>query len=452
MFDRLRSALWEVWRISWPLVIANSFWNLQVTIDRMFLGQYSTESLGAAIATVGFFWAPMALVQQTSAYVTTFIAQYQGAQRYQDIGPSFWQSIYLSLVGGVLFLILVPLAPWIFSLMGHAESLQVLEVQYFQALAYSALPTALVAACSGYFTGLGYSRTIMIINGAGLLLNVLFDYLFIFGHAGFPSMGIAGAGWATTVSNYGASGVGIFLVLRAGVRSEHNLKQWRPQWERLKRLLRFGVPSGMQWALEGLAFTFFLALLGRLPNGEAALSASGITVTVMMLAILPVLGVAQGVSTLVGQALGENHSEKATIVSWAGALLSSCYIVVIGLSFVLLPDFYMNLFGGGAETPLWGEVSQIVPILLIFVALFIFFDSLNLIFSFALKGAGDTAFVSAVALLLPWPLMVLPTWYVSDWEEGVYWAWAAASLFICIQGLVFLWRFLQGRWLQLRVI
>jgi MATE family multidrug resistance protein len=282
---------------------------------------------------------------------------------------------------------------------------------------------------------------------------VLFDYLLIFGHWGFPEWGLSGAGVATTLSAYGAAVFGLSLIFSDAKAAEFQLRQnFKVHWELLGRFIRFGLPSGLQWALEGLAFTFFLAFIGRLPNGDPALAASSITVTIMMLALLPVIGVGQGVSALVGQYLGQDDPQQAVAVSWVGVFCSLVYIVCMGISFVLIPGFYASFFAGGGDSQIWPQVAAMVPVLLRFVAFFTLFDSLNLVLSFTLKGAGDTRFVSAVALLLPWPLMVVPTWYFSRWEHGVYWSWAAASLFITVQGLVFLGRFIQGRWKAMRVI
>lgn len=451
--SKYKQQILKVWQISWPLIVANSFWNFQVTIDRMFLGQYSTESLGAAIATIAFFWAPMALVHQTAAYVTTFVAQYLGSKQEEWVGPSFWTSIYTGLIGGLLFLLLIPLAPTIFGLMGHSGRLQALEVDYFQALAYSALPTALVAACSGYFTGIGNSRWIMLINGAGLILNVGLDYILIFGKFGVPAMGIFGAGLATACANLGAALLGFYLVFTSSDRVRYNLPQgWKFNPELFWRFLKFGVPSGLQWSMEGLAFATFIAFIGNLPNGDSALAASSITFTIMMLAIHPVLGLAQGVSALVGQSLGEDDPATATQVSWVGVAMGLFYVGLMGLSFLVFPNFYLNLFGTKTDSAIWIDVQTMVPYLLMFVAFFLLFDCVNLVLSFTLKGAGDTRFVSIVALLLPWPLMVLPTYVMLGWPNGVYWAWGAASFFICVQGTVFLLRFLQGRWKSMRVI
>jgi len=127
-------------------------------------------------------------------------------------------------------------------------------------------------------------------------------------------------------------------------------------------------------------------------------------------------------------------------------------MAMMGLSFLLLPNFYLSWFHNSSNAALWTDVSQMVPILLMFVAFFTCFDSLNLVCSFTLKGAGDTRFVSLIALILPWPLMVLPTWLMRDWNGAVYWAWGSASLFAMVQALVFLRRFMGGKWQSMSVI
>jgi MATE family multidrug resistance protein len=440
-------------KIAWPLIIANSFWNLQLTIDRVFLGNYSTEALGAAMAVMGIFWTPMALLQQTAAYLTTFVAQYFGAKRNEMIGPAVWQSIYVSIGGGLLLLLLIPAAPMIFDFIGHAESMRGLEVDYFIAVSYSALPTALVAGASAFFTGLGNTKTIIGINCVGLVANVILDYIMIFGHFGVPAMGIAGAGYATAIATWLSAIYGLYLVFHAASDESYRLRTgWRFDAELMKRYIKYGLPSGLQWALEGLAFTVFLIFIGRMVNGSAALAASGIVVTLMMLAVLPALGVAQAVSVLVGQHLGEKKPEEAEASSWSGFQVAIMYILSVGVTFVAFPNFYLQWFHNPADPVLWNQVQVIVPYLLMYVALFTAFDSMNLVFSFALKGAGDTRFVSLVALVLPWPLMIFPTWYFKDYDGAVYWAWGAASLFGITQALVFWRRFVGGNWKKMSVI
>ncbi len=443
----------KILQIAWPLIIANSFWNLQLTIDRIFLGMHSTESLGAAMAVMGVFWVPMALLQQTASYITTFVAQYQGANEQHRIGASVWQSIYVGLIGGVLFLGLNFLTPWFFSLIGHAPKLQILEVDYFNSVGYSALPTAIVAAISGFFTGLGRTKNVIALNLVGLVLNVVLDYGMIFGHLGFPAFGIAGAGYATAIATYAAAAVGLYLIFTPENEALFKLKsQWQFNPKLIKQFLKFGIPSGLQWALEGLAFTVFLIIMGRLKNGEAALASSSIAVTVMMLSVLPSMGIAQSVLTLVGQKLGEKKAEEAAIITWDGVKISFIYIALVAISFWCIPEFYLSWFKNEENAALWSQVSELAPKLLGVVAIFTIFDSIYLNISFALKGAGDTRFVSLVALTIPWPVMVLPAFLLKDHANAVVLSWCFVILYsLCLTTILSL-RFKQGKWKTMSVI
>ena len=440
-----------IFKLAWPLIIANGFWNLQLTIDRVILGQYSTEALGAAMAVSGIFWTPLALVQQTSAYLMTFVAQYLGAKEEHMIGRAFWQSIYLGVFGGALMILTIPFSEELFQFVGHSPGLQ--KVEYFDSLTYSAMPTAFVAAASAFFTGLGRTKVIILINCVGLVVNAVLNYILIFGYAGIPSMGIAGAGYATTAANWASAVVGFALVFQNKNEVLYRVRSgWAWSWDLMKRYVRFGVPSGMQWALEGLAFTAFLVVLGRTASGEAALASSGIVTTVMMLAVLPALGVAQAVSVEVGRYLGERRPELAEKATWSGLQICAMYILTIASTFLIMPGFYLGWFENSANAALWSEVTKIVPVLLVFVAVFIGFDSMNLCFSFALKGAGDTKFVTYVALAMPWPLMVMPAWLARNDTNAVYLAWGAASVYIILQAMVFLYRFRGGAWKSMSVI
>ncbi len=448
-FDRWKTLL----AVAWPLIIANSFWNLQLTIDRVFLGTYSTEALGAAMAVMGVFWVPMALLQQTASYLTTFVAQYYGANQHDKIGACVWQSLYVSVFGGVAFLLLNLGSPWFFAMVDHAPATQALEVDYFNALAWSALPTAMTAAISGFFTGLGRTRTVIGINFIGLILNIVLDYIMIFGHFGCPAMGIAGAGYATAIATYGAALYGCWLLF-----TEYNEQHFRVRsdwgFDRLltRQFLKFGIPSGLQWALEGMAFTVFLIIMGRLKNGDAALASSSIAVTLMMLSVLPSMGIAQAVMTLVGQKLGEQQPAEAERITWDGVQLSSIYMGSVALSFYLMPDFYLSWFKNQDNALLWAEVMMIAPILLKIVGVFTLFDSLYLNVSFALKGAGDTRFVSLIALTVPWPLMVLPAFLLQDLENAVTLAWGFAAVYSFAVSSILVWRFKRGHWKSMSVI
>ena len=163
-------------------------------------------------------------------------------------------------------------------------------------------------------------------------------------------------------------------------------------------------------------------------------------------------GLAQAVSVEVGQALGASRPEAAEQAPWAGLQLGWMYVLLIALSFAAIPEFYLSWFENDGNPVQWRQVAEIAPRLLLFIGGFVAFDCMNLVFSLALKGAGDTRFVSLLALVLPWPIMVLPTSLLVEVPDGLYWSWAAASAYIVIQATVFWRRFVGGKWKTLRVI
>jgi MATE family multidrug resistance protein len=447
----------ELLALAFPLILSNSLWTLQITIDRVMLGQLSSNAVGAAMAAVLVFWTPLALLQSTCAYATTFVAQYHGAGRPRRVGPAVWQALYFAVATGLGFLVLLPMATPIIALGGHSPDVQLLEVAYFRCLCFSALPTLIVAAVSGFFAGRGDSWTVLLINGVGLVVNAVLDYVWIFGKFGQPRMEIAGAGWATVAGISVSAALGLALMLRRRHREAFaTLGGWRFDAGLFGRLMYYGLPSGFQWFLDGLAFTVFIFLIGRL--GDAELAASSIAFAINMFAFLPMLGIGQAVTILVGQRLGQDRSDLAERSTWTGFGVTWLYMSGVAALYVLVPGMFVFFFEPGRfadgehDPAIWPQVAVLVPVLLRFVAVYSLFDGLNLVLSFALKGAGDTRFVTLVSLTLSWPMMVLPTWAVWHFGWGLSWAWAAASAYIITQALVFLVRFLGGKWKSMRVI
>jgi MATE family multidrug resistance protein len=444
---------WELLRLALPLIITNSCWTLQLTIDRIFLGHYSTDGVGAIMAAMMLFWAPFALLQLTAVYASTFVAQYLGAGRPDRAGPVVWQSLYFSLLSGLGFLLLLPAIRPLMALAEHGSDVEALEATYLSCLCFAALPMLITAATSSFFIGRGDNWTVLLINATGLAVNAVLAYPWIFGAWGFPRGGIAGAGWATVTGNVASATLGLALFLRPRYRAEFRvIAGWRPDPRLLGRLLSFGLPSGAQVALEVLAFTLFIIFVGRM--GKAAFGATGVAFTLNMVAVLPAFGIGQAVGVLVSRRLGENRSDLAERSTWTGFKLTWLYMAAIATVFLLVPDLLASLFRPGDEalTQDWQHIADLVPVLLRFIAIYSLFDSMNVIFSSSLKGAGDTRFVTAVMLLLPWAIMVLPSWLAQRNGWGLYWAWGFASAYIICLALVFLARFRGGRWKTMRVI
>jgi MATE family multidrug resistance protein len=436
-------------QLALPLILSNSFLSLQLFIDRVLLSRSSSDAVAAAMPAALLYWTPLTLLQNIANYATTFVAQYTGAGRHDRVGPAVWQALYFSGAAGIAFLGLLPLAEPLVALGSHSASIQALEVTYFRCLCFAALPALVVASVNSFFAGRGDSWTVLVIDGVGLTATALLAYAWIFGHWGFPAWGIAGAGWATVAGSATSAVLALVLFFRPKFRTTfQTLTSWRFEGGLFCRLMRFGFPNGLQWMLDGLAFTVFLFLIGRL--GDVELAATNIAFSINMLAIIPMLGIGQAVSVLVGQRLGQDRPEIAERTTWTGFSLAWMYITGVAVLYAGTPGIFMYFFQN--EDSKWELVARTVPVLLRFVAVYSVFDSMNLVFSFALRGAGDTRFVTVVALGMAWPLMVVPTWAAWYFGWGLYWAWAFASAYIIALGFTFLLRFRVGKWKAMRVI
>ena len=135
--------------------------------------------------------------------------------------------------------------------------------------------------------------------------------------------------------------------------------------------------------------------------------------------------------------------------------MTMAYMLTIALGYWLVPDMFMWPFAAQASAVEFEQAAPIVRMLLLFVAFYCIFDTGNLIFSAAVKGAGDTRFVMIVSIVLSWVILVIPSYLAIKFLSGtqaLYGAWTAATAYVCILAMVFLLRFLQGKWKSMRVI
>jgi len=439
----------ELLRLAAPLILSSSFFTIQITVDRLMLSRQNSEAVGAAMSAAMIYWTPLALLYFTAMYTSTFVAQYVGAGRKERVGAAVWQGIYFSLIAGLGFLLLIPLLKPLIALTNHAPEVQRLEVQYLFCLCFATLPFLLVQTTNAFFSGRGDTWRVLLTDGTGAIVAVILCYAWINGHWGFPAKGIVGAGWALVCGNWAAVAVGMSMLMMPKFRKEFNtMAGWRFDPKLFRRMMRYGLPNGLQYGLEALAFTIFMILVGRM--GTPQLSATSIAFTINAAALIPMLGLGQAVSVLVGQRLGQNRPEIAAKTARRGVGWCLLYTAIVATVFVAFPGLLAEQFAD-PDSSRWARIAPLIPMLLKFVAVYCMFESVSLILSSALRGAGDTRFVSAVTLVFSWLIMVVPTLLL--WRTGgLTVVWSLATAYVTLLSLVFIWRFRQGKWKSMRVI
>jgi multidrug resistance protein, MATE family len=444
----------DVLRIAVPLIVSTGAWTVMNFTDRMFLLWHSEASMAAALPAGMLHFAMVCFPLGVASYVNTFVAQYHGAGRPRRIGPAVWQGIRFGLYCFPLFLAMIPLSPWIFKAAGHETGLASLEALYFQTALFGTGAEIMAASMAAFFTGRGVTWVVMVVDSSASALNIVLDYAWIFGHWGFPELGIEGAAWATVVSLW--SRVVIYGALMLLPRFQKRYRTWRGRRFNaplFRRLLRYGGPSGLQMFVEIAGFTLFLLLVGNL--GENAMAATTLAFNVNCLAFVPTLGLGMALSVIVGQQLGQNNPKLAARATWTSLCMALVYMGSMALVYVLLPNLLLKgheLGLSAGKLAEFDELRHTTVILLRFVAAYCLFDAMCVVFTGTLKGAGDTRFIMIVSLVLT-PMPVAAAWAgIHFFDLGLIWCWIVITLWICTSGIIYLTRYLQGRWRHIRVI
>jgi MATE family, multidrug efflux pump len=442
----------EVLLMAIPLILSTGALSIQHFVDRMFLTWYSPEAIAASVPSGILNFTILSLFIGTASYVSTFVAQYLGSGQFRRMGEVVWQGIFFSLSSLPVMLIFIPLSDPIFSLIGHEPGVMELETRYFVILCMGGVFPVVSAALGGFFSGLGSTWVVMWANLTGTLINIVLDYLLIFGRFGFPEMGITGAALATVIAGIITMLLFFLVLFSRRIREPYFiLEGFRVKRMLLFRLIKFGFPNGVQFFLDMMGFTIFILLVGR--YGKIELAATNIAFNINSLAFMPMIGFGIAISVMVGQNLGDGNPDEAEFATWSGAQMTLVYMITISACYLLFPRVFLSPFGMKGDPEVYNQIMDYGIVLLRFIAFFSVFDTFTIIFASAIKGAGDTKFVMKAIVTASWTILVIPTFLaVIVFEWHLYVTWIFATVYVTVLAFIFLIRFMRGSWKTMLVI
>ncbi len=439
--------------IAFPLVISNASITLMHFIDRLMLSWSSPEEIAACIPAGIFAWMLLAVFIGISEYTNSFIAQFFGAKRYFSIGAATWQGIFFSLICGIASLSLLPLGIKIFDWIGHPADIIQYEKTYYSIIFSGGTFIILKESLSSFYSGRGKTLVVMTVNILANIFNAVLDYALIFGAWGFPCMGIKGAALATVISTIITCIIFFVLFLSPRNAKRYNTRKMRFNWTLMKRMIRFGAPSGIHFFLEVSAFTAFIFIIGSI--GKLELAASNIALSLNSLAWLPMLGAGMATATVVGQYIGKNDIKTAEKSAYTAVISVEIYMVIFAIIYICFPTMLLSLFQGDAvysDVP-FSEIQRYGKIILLLVAVYQISDAMNITFSGALRGAGDTRFAMWANIFFAWILFIPGTLVtVLYLKQGLIGAWCWATAYISMLGIAYLIRFRLGHWKRIKMI
>lgn len=443
----------DVLKLALPLILSTGAWSIQQFIDRMFLSWYSPEAIAASVPAGMLNYTFLIIFLGIGGYLATFIAQHFGAKQYKMVGKVVWQGVYLSIMAAFIVTSIVLFSESIFEIMGHEPAVQAQEIIYFDILCYGSIFAVLSSVFSSFFNGLGKTGIVLIANLIACALNVVLDYILIFGVFGLPAMGIAGAGWGTVISAIALIFIYLFFMMKKEHRKKFGLLSgWRIDFNLIKRVLSFGTPNGIQGFIEIFGFTIFMIIIGRFGLFQAA--AANIVINIFTLGLLPLIGCSIAVSILVGQNLGQGKPEHAEYGAWSAMHIMLLYMGVLSCTYLFLPETFLIPFGlNQADSNSFAKISEIAVILIRFMAPYSMLCVVFNILSGAIKGAGDTKFAMGIMFFTSTFFQIIPVYLIIEvFGGGLIAAWGSLNGFALACSILFLLRFRMGKWKSMLII
>ncbi|MBT9161778.1 MAG: putative FMN/FAD exporter YeeO [Dehalococcoidia bacterium] len=434
--------------LSWPIVVSALLQTTVGIVDTMMVGVLGPQPLAAV--GMGHFILMLVLVFliAISTGAQVFVARYFGAKDPEGVTRVVDQSLILSVILATGMMALgLTLSPALFRIMGAEEKVLALGVPYVRIIFGGILFMLLNFIINSILQGAGDSRTplkiLLLIN----ILNVVLNYLLIFGIGFFPRMEVRGAAWGTVISRIVGAVMGMWVLMsgRFAVRTDI-LRRFRIEPALMSQIVRIGFPAGLQGLVRSGSGIILLRFVANTIHGTYAVAALTVGLQAEAISFMPGFALGTSATILVGQNLGAGKPDRAErnglAATWIAAIVMSC----MGLLFFIFAEQIMSLFTESADVVhIGGDYLRIMAYSQPFLAMV-------MVFSGGLRGAGDTRTPLIYSIIHSW-LVRIPLIYVLGFvlnlqTTGIWWAMTLSTV---TQGLATWWKFQQGHWQRIKL-
>ncbi len=443
-FDKKRIA--TIMALALPAMIENILQVLIGTVDTYFIGKIGTEAIAGVGITNLIMNIYIAFFLALGVGATTIVSRNIGSNNIENANNAVKQSIIMALGIGVVFgIINLIFSKNILLFLGAEEKVLQYALPYFISVAVPSVFLCLMMILSSSLRGAGDTKTPMKIAIVSNIINIVLDYILIFGIFNFNGLGILGAGIATTISRI----VGVILLLIKINSNETKIHidvfgKWSIDKDILKSITKIGLPAGVEKLIMRFGQLVYGGLIIKL--GTKAYAAHNIAGTIESFSYLPGMGFGVAAATLVGQSLGAKKADEAQKYGLMSYFLSTGFMVIVAAAFYIFAPFLAGLFSEDLEV-----IALVVKVLRI-IALFQPFLCITLVITSALQGAGDTKFPMYSTFIGIWGVRVLGTYILGiKLNLGLVGVWLSYALDVTVRGIILMIRFMKGKWKEIEI-
>lgn len=379
-----------VWMLAWPTMLQNILGGLQGLIDHVMVGHYVGYAGNAAIGVAWqIFLVVIVFVMSLFTGMGILVARFTGADDQDKVNRAVYQAFITAIVlsVGILAPIGYILSPALLDLVNATPEVRAEALPYLRILFTYSIGMMIFFMLGGALRSAGDAKTPLKYGVALTILNIVLNVILIRGLGPIPAFGTKGAAMGTVMSG-GILAVVALWQLFAGVWvvGFNKLTSWRPDWEIIKALFRFGIPTGLQGVAMNVAGVFLLRFVGSLEQSGEAQAAYAIGyVQLFSLITLTSVGLLGATAAVGGQNLGAGKPDRTVEAVHFGAGIGIGVAALVGILFVTIPQTLFGLFG--IADPV---VIELGAQLLMVLGVSGFFISVALVYTGGLQGTGDT--------------------------------------------------------------
>lgn len=404
----------RLWKVSSPLMLSFLATFLMMFVDRLFLANYSLEAHNAAAIAGLTAWTFTFGFQCLTEMSSVFVAQYNGAEKYEKLGQPVWQMLWLSAGSILLF---VPLSfsggSWFFdpTLPGYEA-----KNAYFFWMSFAGPMMGALGALTAFFVGQGRTRVVTVVSLLGNLVNVVLDPLFIFGVPGIcKPMGAEGAAIATVLGITVQVCVFAFLFLKQESRERYGTADSRLRLGILWSCVCVAAPTAGFEVLECGGWAFYYSLMAKVSSIHVLVAA--LCQNFVFLLLFFGFGVHKGLASLVGNLIGAKKQGQIPSFVRVAILMNAAFVLVCLGVLLIFPDSLTGLFLSHSEET--GEIAKLADpnalirtaqFCLLMTCIYLFLDFIRLTYASVLAASGDTRFLMLSGGVSIWLFHLLPTY------------------------------------------
>ncbi len=432
-----------IFKFALPMLLGNIFQQLYNVVDSIIVGRYLGEKALAAVgASFPIIFTLIALILGIGIGASVVISQYFGARNYDKVREaSDTLNIFLLISSILLSIIGIISSKGIFRLLQLPDELMDPALTYLNIYLSGMIFMFGFNGTSSVLRGIGDSKTPLYFLVISTLTNIFLDLLFIL----VFKWGIAGAAWATVISQAGAYATAIIYLNRKNHIIRFNLRDISFSWKIFWQSVKIGMPTGIQQTFVALGAMFLMGIVNTFgTNVIAAYSAAS---RIDSMAALPAMNFSAALSGFVGQNVGANKINRVKAGLMATLLMSTGISLFISLVIIFWGDGIMNIF---TTNP---DVIRIGHEYLVIVSVFYFLFSTLFTFNGALRGAGDTLIPMFITLFSLWviriPLAYLLSKHFGLQEIGIWWSIPIGWAFGAVGSFLY---YKSGKWKKKGII